>query len=99
MHTLGDMAKTLNRSAVYLHGVQARFELPTLEGAGYTEAYLAFLRTVVFLRMLNVSEESLRDLWHLEKKLLQLLRSKKRLPQTYYCLSTIRRPMWHRSGR
>lgn len=73
MHTLGEMAKTLNRSAVYLHGVQARFELPAMEGAGYTEAYLAFLRTVVFLRMLNVSEESLRDLWHLEKKLLQLL--------------------------
>lgn len=73
MHTLGDMAKTLNRSAVYLHGVQARFELPAMEGAGYTEAYLAFLRTVVFLRMLNVSEESLRDLWHVEKKLLQLL--------------------------
>ena len=73
MHTLGDMAKSLNRSAVYLHGVQARFELPAMEGAGYTEAYLAFLRTVVFMRMLNVSEESLRDLWHLEKKLLQLL--------------------------
>ena len=73
MHTLGNMAKTLNRSAVYLHGVQARFELPAMEGAGYSEAYLAFLRTVVFLRMLNVSEETLRDLWHLEKKLLQLL--------------------------
>jgi len=73
MHTLGAMAKTLNRSAVYLHGLQARFELPAFEGAAYSDAYLAFLRTVVFLRMLNVSEESLRDLWHLEKKLLQLL--------------------------
>ena len=73
MHTLGDMAKALNRSAVYLHGVQARFELPAMVGSGYPEAYLSFLRTVVFLRMLNVSEESLRDLWHIEKKLLQLL--------------------------
>lgn len=73
MHTLGDMTKALNRSAVYIHGVQARLELPVMEGAGYTEAYLAFLRTFVFLRVLNVSEESLRDLWHLEKKLLQLL--------------------------
>ena len=62
MHTLGDMAKALNRSAVYLHGVQARFELPAMVGSGYPEAYLSFLRTVVFLRMLNVSEESLRDL-------------------------------------
>lgn len=73
MHTLGDMAKALNRSAVYLHGVQARFELPTMVGSGYPEAYLSFLRTVVFLRILNVSEESLRDLWHIERKLLQLL--------------------------
>ena len=73
MHTLGDMATVLNRSPVYLHGLQTRFELPVCEGAGYSEAYLAFLRTVIHLRALNVSEESLRDLWHLEKKLLQLL--------------------------
>lgn len=73
LDTLGDMAKALNRSTVCLHGLQLRFELPVCEGAGYSEAYLAFLRTVVHLRALNVSEESLRDLWHLEKKLLQLL--------------------------
>ena len=62
MHTLADMAKALNRSALYLHGVQVRFELPTMVGSGYPEAYLSFLRTVVFLRMLNLSEESPRDL-------------------------------------
>ena len=73
MHTLGDMAKELNRSPVYLHGLQTRFELPLCEDASYSDAYLAFLRTVIFLRALNVAEESLRDLWHLEKKLLQLL--------------------------
>lgn len=73
MHTLGEMASALNRSAMYLHGLQARFELPVLEGATYSDAYLAFLRTVIFLRMLNVSEASVCDLWHLEKKLLQLL--------------------------
>ena len=28
MHTLGDMAKLLNRSPVYLTGLQKRFELP-----------------------------------------------------------------------
>jgi hypothetical protein len=70
---LGDIARALNRSAVYLHGLQGRFELPAFEGAAYSDAYLALLRTVIFLRMLNVSEDSLRDLWHLEKKLLQLL--------------------------
>ena len=73
MYTSGDMAKALNRSAVYVHGVQARFELPKMVGSGYPEAYLSFLRRVVSLRMLNVSEESLRDLWHIERKLLQLL--------------------------
>jgi hypothetical protein len=67
------MAKTLNRSPVYLRGLQSRFELPSFDGAGYSDAYLAFLRTVVSLRMLNIPEETLRDLWHIEKKLLQLL--------------------------
>ena len=73
MHTLGDMGKALNRPAVYLHGLQTRFELPAFEGATYPAAYLAFLRAVVFLRMLSVSEETLLKLWHLEKKLLTLL--------------------------
>lgn len=67
------MAKALNRSVVYLRGLQDRFELGTAEGTTYPDCYLAFLRTVVFLRMLNVPEEALRELWHVEKKLLQLL--------------------------
>ncbi len=40
MHTFADLAKALNRSTVYLSGLQSRFELPTLDGAGYSEAYL-----------------------------------------------------------
>lgn len=44
--TLGDMAKTLNRPAVVISGIQNRFELPAFEGAGYSDAYLALLRTV-----------------------------------------------------
>lgn len=58
---------------MYLHGLQTRFELPVFERAGYPDAYLAFLRAVVFLRILNVSEENLLKLWHLEKRLLTLL--------------------------
>jgi hypothetical protein len=73
MHTLADMATNLNRSTVYLSGLQKRFELPACEGAGYPDAYLEFFRTVVYLRTFGVSEESLRDLWILEKKLLTLL--------------------------
>ena len=73
MQTFGDMAKALNRSPVYISGLQARFELPVLEGAAYSKAYLEFLHLIIALRTFNISEESLRDLWHLEKKLLQLL--------------------------
>jgi hypothetical protein len=71
--TIGDMAKTLNRSVVYLSGLQTRFELPACEGAAYSNAYLAFLRSVVFLRTLGIAEETLLHLWQYEKKLLQLL--------------------------
>ena len=73
MHTFGDMATALNRSTVYLSGLQKRFELPAFEGAVYSPAYVAFLRGVIYLRTFDISEESLRDLWRLEKKLLQLL--------------------------
>jgi len=73
MHTLGDIAKALNRPAVALSGIQNRFDLPPFEGAGYSDAYLAFLRTVVFLRTLGIAEDRILRLWHFEKKLLQLL--------------------------
>lgn len=72
-HTLAEIAKALNRPAVVLSGLQARFELPVASGPGYSKAYLAFLRTVVFLRALGIAEDRLLRLWHLEKKLLQLL--------------------------
>ena len=73
VHSLGDISEALNRAAVYVSGLQVRFELPVLEGAAYSNAYLELLRTIIALRTFNTSEESLRDLWHLEKKLLQLL--------------------------
>ncbi len=47
--------------------------MPFFDGEGYSEAYLAFLQTVVHLRTLSITEETLRDLWHIEKKLLVLL--------------------------
>lgn len=73
MHTFADLAKALNRSTVYVSGLQSRFELPAFDGAGYTDAYLVFLQTLVHLRTLSITEETLRDLWHTEKKLVQLL--------------------------
>jgi hypothetical protein len=79
------MAKALNRSTAYLFGLQKRFELPTFEGAAYSIAYLEFLRALVTLRTLNISKESLRDLWHLEKKLLQLIHVDSAGSPTWFC--------------
>jgi hypothetical protein len=62
MHTFADLAKALNRSTVYLSGLQSRFEIPVFDGASYSAAYLAFLQTVVHLRTLSITEETLRDL-------------------------------------
>lgn len=73
VHSFSDIAKALNRSTVYLSGLQKRFELPALEGSAYSDAYVAFLRGVINLRTFDISEETLRDLWKLERKLLQLL--------------------------
>jgi len=50
MHTFADLAKALNRSTIYLSGLQSRLELPTFKGASYSATYLAFLQTVVHLR-------------------------------------------------
>jgi hypothetical protein len=73
MHTLGQIGKELNRSHLYVREVLKRFEVPLAKHDHYSEATLAFLRTVVYLRTFNISEERLRDLWLLERKLLQLL--------------------------
>jgi len=73
MKTLGDMAIRLNRPAVVIAGLQARFDLPTFPDADYSDAYLAFLRTLIYLRTLGIAEDRLLRLWHFERKLLQLL--------------------------
>jgi hypothetical protein len=72
MHTLAEIATALNRSPQFLRGVQARLSLPTFDGSAYSPSYFAFFRTVVYLRALGTSDDSLRELWIVEKKLLQL---------------------------
>jgi len=84
MYSLADLAKALNRSSVYLAGLQSRFELPIMEGAGYSEAYFSFLQTVMHLRRLSISEETLRDLWHIEKKLMSLLHADSTTSPTWF---------------
>jgi hypothetical protein len=73
MHSFSDLTRTLNRPAIYLRGLQSRFELPECDGAGYSDAYLDLLKKLLHLRTLFIPEETLRNLWQIEKKLLQLL--------------------------
>jgi hypothetical protein len=63
----------MKRSKEYFSSLRSRFGLPTFEKAGYSEPYLAFLQTVAHLRTLLITEEMLRDVWQIEKKLLALL--------------------------
>lgn len=63
VHSQVDMAEELNRSTVYLSGLQKWLELPTYEEATYLDAYLEFFRTLVYLRTFGVGEVSLRALW------------------------------------
>ena len=72
-HSLIDIGRELKRPVIYLRGLQTRFDLPEFEGAGYSDAYLEFLTKLVHLRALSIPEEALRNLWHIEKKLLLLL--------------------------
>lgn len=63
MRTLADIATALNRPAVVISGLQNRFELPPPDGAGYSDAYLAFLRGVVYLLTLCIAQDRLLRLW------------------------------------
>ena len=56
MHTFADLTKALHRSTMCISRVQSRFELPTFDGPGYSEAFLAFLQTLVHLRTLSITE-------------------------------------------
>jgi len=61
----------MNNDTVSLSGLQSRCELSVNDGAGDEAASLAFVQAVVPLRRLLISEETLRDLWHIETKLLE----------------------------
>jgi hypothetical protein len=71
MKSMTELAKRLGRPAVWIAGVQKRFGLPVLES--YSEGYEAFVRKIVHLRVLGVSEESLREFWAVERKLIEVL--------------------------
>ena len=65
------MAEGLGRPVIWISGIQKRFGLPVLES--YSEGYESFLRKIVHLRVLGVSEETLREFWAVERKLIEIL--------------------------
>ena len=67
---LNILAEGLGRPAVWIAGVQKRLGLPVLES--YPEGYVEFLRKIVHLRVLGVSEETLREFWAVERKLIEV---------------------------
>ena len=68
---LKEIAEGLGRAVVWVTGVQKRFGLPVLES--YSEGYESFLRKIVHLRVIGVSEETLREFWAVERKLIEVL--------------------------
>jgi hypothetical protein len=71
MKSMKLMAEGLGRPGVWVAGVQKRFGLPVLES--YPEGYESFLRKIIHLRVLGVSEETLREFWAVERKLIEVL--------------------------
>jgi len=71
MKIIKNLAERLGKPVVWISGVQKRFGLPALEM--YPEGYEAFLRKILHLRVLGVSEESLRAFWAVERKLIEVL--------------------------
>jgi hypothetical protein len=71
MKSMKELTKRLERPAVWIAGVQKRFGLPVLES--YSKGYESFLRKILHLRVLSVSEDSLRDFWAVERKLIEVL--------------------------
>ncbi|MEI6377626.1 MAG: hypothetical protein WCO97_10575 [bacterium] len=71
MKSIKDLTTRLGRPAIWISGVQKRFVLPVLES--YSEGYECFLKKILHLRVLGVSEESLREFWAVERKLIEVL--------------------------
>jgi len=71
-----EVCQTLCKPFPYLRQLQMKLGLhvPDDRKEGYTEAYIAFLNTVVVLRTFGVSVEDIGGLFETEKKLLKLLK-------------------------
>lgn len=73
MYSLSEIAENLGRDRVTLLGWLKRFDLPHFKKGEYPESYLSFFRTIVYLRLGQITESQIRKLWKLELKLMAVL--------------------------
>ncbi|MCH7228747.1 hypothetical protein [Haloferula sp. A504] len=73
MYSLSEIAELLGRDRAALLGWVKRFDLPGFQGRGYPECYLSFLRSIAYLRLAQVTEKQIHELWTVELKLMALL--------------------------
>jgi len=71
--SLAEIAAELGRDRLQLLAWIKRFELPLARGSGYPAIYRSFFRMIVFLRLAQIPEDKIAELWTLEKKLMNLL--------------------------
>lgn len=71
--SLADIAHQIGRDRIHALNLIKRFDLPSFTGNHFPPSYLPFLRNLVFLRLAQVSEERLLELWGIERKLMTLL--------------------------
>lgn len=71
--SLADIARQIGRDRIHALNLIKRFDLPSFTGNHFPPSYLPFLRNLVFLRLAQVSEERLLELWGIERKLMTLL--------------------------
>lgn len=71
MRSVKNLAERLGRRMVWVRGVQKRFGLPVLES--YPEGYESFLRKILHLRVLGLTEDTLREFWAIERKIIEVL--------------------------
>ncbi|MEI7902689.1 MAG: hypothetical protein WCK89_20755, partial [bacterium] len=72
--TFSALCNYLARSPAFVRQVQNKLGLPVLEDDGYPATYVAFMETVLYLRIMGIRLEDIFDLFEIEKKILKLLK-------------------------
>ena len=74
-HAFAELCRRLGKSSAYVRNVQSILGLHIpADGEGYSDAYAAFLETVIALRTFSVAFDEIADLFEVEQKILCLLK-------------------------